>query len=73
MKRDVGVITPQQWEQIDRHLSQKEVLKAVQLYRTASGSSLGDAKGAIGVRFRERYPQLWANFDQGLDDEGPDR
>jgi hypothetical protein len=67
-----ATVTTQQWEEIDRHLSQKEVLMAVQLYRMASGSSLRDAKDAIGVRFRERFPELWANFDQGLDDGNAD-
>jgi hypothetical protein len=63
-----ATITPQQWEKIDRHLSEKKLLKAVALYRTASGCGLAEAKDAIGIRFRERYPDLWANYDQGLDD-----
>ncbi|MHB1038661.1 MAG: hypothetical protein ACYC35_30170 [Pirellulales bacterium] len=62
-------ISPQQWERIDRHLAAKEVLRAVLLYREATGCGIAVAKAAIGVRFREHHRELWAGYDQGLDDE----
>ncbi len=60
-------ITPQQWDRIDQHLSRRELLVAVRLYWEVAECSLADAKAAVGIRFRERYPELWSNHDQGLD------
>ena len=54
--------TSQQWEEIDRQLSQSCVLAAVRIYHEITGCGLAQAKEAVGTRFRERYPQGWTIY-----------
>jgi len=48
---------------IDEHLTRSEVFKAVVLYREAMGCGISEAKDFIGARFRERFPELWEQYD----------
>jgi hypothetical protein len=57
------------WEQIDSYLSRSAVLRALMLYRKATGAGIREAKAVIGTRFREKFPALWATYRQVTDDE----
>jgi ribosomal protein L7/L12 len=63
-------MTEQKWQELDRLLSQSEVLKAILAYRDATGCGLADAKMAIGTRFRVHHPERFATYRQFEDETG---
>jgi hypothetical protein len=50
------------WDRIDAHLAQSRCFAATLLYLKTTGCGIRDAKDVIGYRFRERFPELWANY-----------
>jgi hypothetical protein len=56
-------------EQIDAHLARSEVFLALRVLQAGSGCSIPDAKQAIGVRFRERFPDQFRSYRGVYDDD----
>jgi hypothetical protein len=59
---DPCLVPPGVWEQIDAYLARTHLLEAVMLYRETVGCGIRAAKIEVGVRFRERFPELWVGY-----------
>jgi hypothetical protein len=61
-------LTDTEWNRVDSFLSESRVLAAVVLYCELTGSSLIEAKDAIGERFRTAFPDLFSTYRDVEDD-----
>jgi hypothetical protein len=50
------------WDRVDSFLAQSQVLNAVVLFRELTGCEIGDAKAAVGERFRVRFPEIFRDY-----------
>jgi hypothetical protein len=55
-------LTSADWTRVDSLLSESQVLLAVKLYLDVTGRGIGDAKTAIGERFRVAFPELFREY-----------
>lgn len=56
-------------DEVDGHLSQSEVFAATVLLRERTGCDIAEAKQAVGMRFRERFPYLFLSYRNLGDDD----
>ena len=59
---EMAELTSEDWRRVDGLLARSNVLSAVALYREVAGCGIGDAKDAVGERFRQVFPDLWQKY-----------
>ncbi len=62
-------ISEQLREAIDAHLSQSHVFSAVLALTQSTGCGIGEAKRAIGKRFREQFPDQFLSYRDVTEDD----